>query len=113
MVCREIQLALDADAFTAGRHAGELDALGGIHLAAIQMPQEIEVPPGAAEFAVGRKLQAHRRLPVDDLLDLGILDLAQLIGLDRALLEFRARVLDAVGTQQAADLVGTERRFGT
>ena len=82
MIGREIQLALDANALAARRHAGELDALGGIHLAAREVPQEIEVPPGAAEFTVGRKLQPDRRLLVHDLVDLGVLDLAQLVGLD-------------------------------
>jgi hypothetical protein len=50
---------------------------------------------------------------VHDLLDLRIFDLAQLVDLDRTFLELCTRVLDAVGSQEAADLVGAEWRFGT
>ena len=39
---------------------------------------EIEMPPGAAEFAVGGELEADLFLLLDDLVDLGVLDLFQL-----------------------------------
>ena len=48
-----------------------------------------------------------------DLLDLHVLDLAQLVRRDLALLELGARLLDARRPEQAADLVGAERRFGS
>jgi len=47
-------LAGDLDAFIAGIHSGERDA--GVHdvlFDAVEPPEEIEMPPGAAEFAVG------------------------------------------------------------
>src|SRR6202035_1673928 len=69
------------------------------------------MPPGAAEFAVGREFQSDRGLPVHDLLDLHVLDLAQILGRNLALLELRARLLDARRPQQAANLVGAEGGF--
>src|SRR6187200_3432309 len=77
------------------------------------MAQEIEMPPGAAELAVGRELQPDRGLLVHDLVDLGVFDVAQLVGRDLPFLEFCARILDAVGAQETADFVGAERRFGS
>ena len=37
-------------------------------------PEEIEMPPGAAELAVGGELQPDLFLLLDDLLDLAVLD---------------------------------------
>src|SRR6185437_7808895 len=91
--------------------ACELDAgLGVKQLAADQLREEIEMPPGAAEFAVRCKLQAGRGLLVHDLLDLNVLDLAQLFGRDLAPLPLGTRLLDPLWPQQAADLIGTEGR---
>ncbi len=36
-----------------------MPCVGGHALAAREVPEEIEVPPGAAELAVGGELQAH------------------------------------------------------
>src|SRR6476620_7554080 len=69
------------------------------------------MPPGAAEFAIGREFQPDRRLLVHDPFDLDVLDLAQIVGRYLALIQFGARLLDAWRPQQAADLVGTERSF--
>ena len=114
MVVGEIELADDADGVMPGLHAGELDALVGVkQFAAGQIAEKIEMPPGAAEFAVGRELQADRGLPVHDLFDLHVLGLAQIVSRDLALLELGARFLDARRPQQAADLVGAERGFGS
>ena len=114
MVVGEVELADDADRVMPGLHARELDALVGMkQLAAGQIGEEVEMPPGAAEFAVGRELQADRGLLVHDLLDLHVLDLAQVVGGDLALLQLGARLLDARRPQQAADLVGAERGFGS
>src|ERR1700761_4499586 len=114
MVIREIDLADHAYRIVTGLHARELDAHVGVkQLAPGEMAEEIEMPPGAAEFTVGRELQPGRGLAVYDLLDLNVLGLAQLGGGDLALLEFRTRLLDARRTQQAADLVGAEWRFGS
>ena len=71
------------------------------------------MPPGTAEFAVGRELQADRSLLVHDLLDLHVLDLAQITGGNLALLEPGAGFLDLGRTQEAADLVGAEGGFGS
>ena len=97
-----------------GLDARELNSgLGVEELAARQMAKKIEMPPGAAEFAVGRQLQADRGLLVHDLFDLEVLGLAQVLRRDLALLELGARFLDALGPQQAADFVGAERGFGS
>jgi hypothetical protein len=58
---------------------------------AFQLRKEIEVPPLAAELAVGDALQADRLLPGDDFADGFLIDLSR--------------------TQQAADVVGAERRI--
>jgi hypothetical protein len=69
------------------------------------------MPPGAAELAVGRKPQTDLRLLVHDLLDLAVLDLAQIVSRYLTLLQFGPSFLDARRTQQAADFVGAERGF--
>ena len=114
MVVREIELADHADGVVPGLHAGELDAGVGVEqFAAGELGEKVEMPPRAAEFAVGRELQADRSLLVHDLLDLHVLGLAQVVGRDLALLQPGARLLDARRPQQAADLVGAERGFGS
>ncbi len=73
------ELAGDLEAFVARGHGGEGDA--GVHhvlLDAVEAPEEIEMPPGAAEFAVGDRLQADFFLLLDDALDLAVFDLLQL-----------------------------------
>ena len=114
MIGREIQLADDADRIIAGLHAGELDAvIGVIELAAGEMAEEIEMPPGPAKFAVGCELEADAGLLTDHLGDLVVLDLAQMVGGDLAFFQLRARGLDRCRPQQAADFIGAERGFGT
>ena len=61
---------------------------------AVKPVQEIEVPPGAAELAVGGELQPDLLLLLDDLDDLSVLDLLLLRGRDLALFAFGARFLD-------------------
>src|SRR5262249_4514302 len=66
--------------------AGKLDpAAGGIHLHAVEALVEIEMPPRAAELAVGPGSQADLLLPPDDLLDLAILHRLERVGCDLAL----------------------------
>src|SRR5262249_8811192 len=97
-----------------GLDPGELDALAGrIALHAVEPLVEIEMPPRAAELAVGGELEADLRLLRDDLLDLAILDLLELFGRDLALLMPGAGLLERRRAQQAADVVGAERRLGT
>ena len=80
-------LAGDANILRPRFDAGELDAVrGAIELGAIKQLEEVELPPGAAKFAVGRKLQADLFLFLDDLLDLFVLHRLQSRGVDLALL---------------------------
>ena len=55
-----------------------MPSAGRIQLDAVEILEEIELPPGAAEFAVGRKLEPDLLLLPDDFLDLAILDLLKL-----------------------------------
>ncbi len=103
------ELAGHLHALVARVDRGELDA--GVHhmlFGAVEAPEEIEMPPGAAEFAVGDRLQADLFLLLDDALDLAVLDLLQLRGRDLALGLLRARLMDRLRTQQAADMIGAE-----
>ena len=106
------ELAGDLDALVARRHRGEGDA--GIHhvlLDAVEAPEEIEMPPGAAEFAVGDRLQADFFLAFDDALDLAVFDRLERGGVDLALGALLARLLQRGRPQQAADMIGAERRL--
>ena len=97
-----------------GLHALELDAvIDLLDLDAVEHAVEIEMPPRAAEFAVGRALQPDLFLLLDDLLDLAVLDLLELRRVDLALLALGARFLERRGAQEAADDVGAERRLGS
>ena len=94
-----------------GLHAGKHDALAGVeHLDAVEALVEVEMPPGAAEFAVGRELEADLLLLPDDLLDLAIFDGLEVGVLDLALGVLGARLFQRRGAQQAADVVGAEWR---
>ncbi len=96
-----------------GLHAGELDAvIDLLHRDAIERAEEVEVPPGVAELPVGCELQPAFFLPGDDLLDLDVLDRLQRLGADCAVLTLRTRLLDGRRAQEAADVIGTERRSG-
>jgi hypothetical protein len=87
----------------------EFDALIHRHaLAALQPPEEVEVPPGAAKLAVGGELQPDRRLFGDQLADLLILDGLELRRGDCSVGVFGARLFQGRRTQQAADHVGAE-----
>src|SRR5204863_10062135 len=73
LVAREAELADDADRLGRGLDAREHDALAGVeHLDAVETFVEVEMPPGAAEFAVGRELQPGLLLLLDDLFDLAV-----------------------------------------
>ena len=105
---------MDMQPLSLGLRALELQALRDAHqFDAVEMAEEIVVPPRAAEFAVGHRLQADRFLPGHELGDLGILDRLQPGRRDLAGRAFGARLLDRRAAQQAADLVGAERGFGT
>ena len=75
MVRRPADLAADRDGLGLGLDAVELDAVVELHqFAAIEPAEEIEVPPRAAELAVGHRLKADRLLFRDDLLDFAVFD---------------------------------------
>src|SRR5262249_43267114 len=107
-------LAHDAQPLRLGLHTAELDALLGlVNLDAVEHAEKIEVPPGAAELAVARPPKAELFLLLDALLDLPVLDRLELGGADGALFALGARFLERRRAQEAADMVGTERRFGS
>ena len=83
-----------------------------VALGAVEAPEEIEMPPGAAELAVGDGLQADLLLLLDDALDLAVFDRLEVGGADLALGALCPRLLQRCGAQQAADMVGAERRLG-
>src|SRR5215472_4470609 len=106
----EAHLTGDLDAFGLGLHAVELDAaFGGVGLHAVEPPEEVEMPPRAAEFAVSRELEPDRLLLLDDLFDLGVLDLLELRSGDRGLCMLAARLLQWRSAQQATDMIGAKR----
>jgi len=105
----EIDLAGDLDRLVLGFDALELDAgRGGDRFDAFQPFEEIEMPPGAAEFTVGREPEADVLLLLDDALDLAVFDRLERGGVDFALGALGARVLERGRTQQAADVIGAE-----
>jgi hypothetical protein len=107
-------LAVDLDRLGLGLHAVELDAaIGGVERDAVEAAEEIEMPPRAAEFAVGGELQPDVFLLLDDLLDLAVFNLPELGRRDCAAGAFDARDLERRGAQQAADMVGAEWRRTT
>ena len=61
---REVDLAVHMQALGLGLRALELQALRHAHqFHAVEMAEEIVVPPRAPELAVGHRLQADRFLP--------------------------------------------------
>src|SRR6266481_6571613 len=92
MVGGKIELADDAHRVMPRLDASELNAGVGVkQFATRQLRKKVKMPPGAAEFAVGREPQADRGLLVHDLFDLEILDLAQILRRYLALLQSGAR----------------------
>ena len=87
--------------------------VGHLDRDAIQHAVKIVVPERAAIFAVGNGLQADVFLLLDDLDDFLVLDRLQLGVGDLTLFVFGARFVDSFAAQNAADLVGAERRLGT
>src|SRR5208282_6142413 len=85
-VLGKAELAVDARPAVPGLHTLEWEAL--VHLVdfhTVEHAEEIEVPPRAAELAVGRDLEPDLLLFFDDLLDLAVLDLLELSRADLAL----------------------------
>ncbi len=106
------ELAGDAHAFIAGDDRSKSDA--GVHdvpFDAVEPPEEVEMPPRAAEFAVADRLQAERFLLGNDALDLPVFNIAERGRGDLALGETLARRFQGSGAKQAADMIGAKRRF--
>ncbi len=96
-----------------GLRALELDlALAQIGFDAVELAEEVVVPEGAAELAVGDRPQADVFLLPDDFFDLAVFDCLQVIRADLAALVLRPRLLKDGGPQQAADVISAERRVG-
>src|SRR5262249_17569172 len=107
-------LADDLETFIAGRHRGERHArIHDVLFNAIEAPEKIEVPPGAAEFTVRDRLQSDIFLLFDDALDLAVFNLLKLSRCNLAFYVLLARFLQRRRPQQTADMIGTEWRFGT
>ncbi len=110
----EAELAFDADALCLGLHALKLDTvIRRTDFDAVEHAEEIEMPPRAAEFTVGRELEPDLLLLLDDLLDLAVLDRGEVSRTDLALFPFGARLLQRRRAQNAADHVGAERRLAS
>ncbi len=113
-VLGKAELAVDAWPAVPGLYALEWEAV--IHLVdfhAVEHAKKIEMPPRAAELAVGRDFEPDLLLLFDDLLDLAVFDLLELSRAELALFPFRARFFQRCGAQQAADDVGAKRRLGS
>ena len=79
----------------------------GLHdFHALQLSEEVEVPPSAAELTVGYRLQADRLLLRHHVADCPILDITELGRTDPPLGTRDPRLLQGGRTQQAADLIG-------
>ena len=91
---------LDAAAFT-------LD-----NVKAVEHAHEVEMPPGAAEFAIGHGLETSIFLHPDDIDDRLILNGGELLGADGLVLETGlAGLFDAVWAQERADDIGVIGRL--
>src|SRR5205085_5598594 len=80
-VAGKADLSGDFEPLVARRHRRESNS--GVHhmfLDAIETPEEIEMPPGAAEFAIGDRLQPTVFLLLDDAFDFAVLDFLELRG---------------------------------
>jgi len=107
----EIDLAGDLDTFVLCLDAVKLDAgRGRDRFDAFEAAEEIEVPPGPTEFAVGRELQADLLLLPDDFLDLAVLDRFQRCGVNFTFGTFCPCFLQWRRTQKTANVIGTEGR---
>ena len=92
----------------------ELDlALAEIGLDAVKRAQEIVIPEGAAEFAVGDGFEPDVFLALDDLLDLAVFHRLQRFGRHLSLFTLRPRLLQRRRAQQAADMIGAEGGLGS
>jgi hypothetical protein len=107
-------LSRNLEPFVARGDTGEGDA--GVHrmfLHAVETPEEIEMPPGAAKFTVGDRLQPGFFLFLNDALDLAVLDRFELFGRDLTARSASTRLLQRRSTQETPDMIGAEGRMGS
>src|SRR5690606_7794887 len=98
------------DATRLGLHAAKLATLFGlVALDAVEALEKVEMPPGAAELAVGCRLQAGLLLSGDDLADLLVLDTPQFLRRDLAPGAPLARGLLRRRAQEVPDHVRAKR----
>ena len=76
---------------------------------AAERVDEVHVPGGAPLLAVGDRLQPGVALQRDHLAHGVVLDRTQRVAVDPAGLELRPRGAQAIGSQEAADVIGAER----
>src|SRR6185503_4394263 len=81
-------------------------------LDAIEAPEEIKMPPGTTELAVGGGLEPNLFLLANDALDLAIFHGLEIGRGNFTLGAFRARLFQGCRAEQAAHMVGAERRPG-
>ena len=79
---------------------------------AAELVDEVHVPRRAAELAVGHRAQAEVLLQGDDVADRVVLGRAQAVGVDAAFAEVLPGLHELARAQQAADVLGPERRLG-
>jgi hypothetical protein len=109
VVGRKADLAGDVHGVRLGRQALERHAgVFGDDLDAVEPAEEVEVPEGAAELAVGYGVQPDLLLAADRMEDRLVFDVPQCGGVDLAVLEAGTGLMNGCGAQQAADLVGAE-----
>ena len=88
------------------------DIFAVMGLDALEPFEEIDVEIGAAELAIGDRLEADILLSVDDLANAFVLERVQVLSRKLAGGEFFAGRLEAFGSQEAADMIGAEGRTG-
>ena len=91
-----------------GRVGAGRDVAGHHH--AVELFQKVEMEPTAAELAVGDGLHTGSLQLGDGLGDGVILDMAKFLGRDIAGRPLGPSIVDSLGPEKAADMVGAERR---
>ena len=110
----KIDLAGDLDTFVLRLHAVELDSGRGCdRLDSFKPSEEIEMPPGTAEFTIRGKFESNLLLLFDDFFDFTVFNRFQHRSIDFALGSFRSRFLQRRRPQQAADMISAEGRCCT
>ena len=108
-VFREIQFARHAQALGFGLAFLEGNALlGVIAFDAFQLFEEIQVPEGAAKFAIRNSLESDGLFLGDQILNAAVLDGLQFLGRNSAFFPFGAGFLQFLRAKQTADLIGTK-----